>query len=702
MFTASFAPGASPQIPTWHPAQSSLSSFWQSEDVHEHLRKLKETVGLAKALKTELEEILRVRRSRDPNSEGVSLSLDCPSPRELSNDSIATGVSRCFEDESIFQFLKLFEAKRISLDVQESLSMEAANTLLSTLKYQLVPLNGIMSQAIPWEEKSAAVKFANKLQKSKRNKLWKKRKRKRVAELSRKLREDYDKADQDADEWRAREIAKDMARHKVLANLSMVIPGRREIAKLKSREERKRLESELELFLVVEKLQELHSIRIQKLKKQGKTPFFYNYIKLSKSYFSKSCTVLRVKLMPKEFSLYTGHFIPEEDDKFLERVRAAVEEEERQAAAAADTHAAKDAIATAESSRKVMQNAITEANSIDEIEGEPSKTKGQSERSLVMDANMKSEQQKDEALGWGSGYDSVSNLPFEFFHYYYGSSNDMGTLIEVRRTWDAYIRPGGRKWEHCYNLQHIFPDTWTLGAATTTCRCSLGIIPYPTEVVSSHGLSVSSCTVTFVKGAVVVPYVDVPTAVMQRGQGLPLVAYGGRSSYYRSVAFSSSIVSANKSGQGKAMANAGGAAFRWVLQLHRDVPRAARFYSEGLDFSVNVCTLRWAELQSGPLKLALMHSPSDITMKKGYSSMLSFTVADMNSTVTKLMSLGAELDGPIKYEIHGKVAALRCLDGHMLGLYEPVLNLTEQAKQDHAVLLLAKLNAQLGSSPVHE
>ncbi|URE32812.1 glyoxalase bleomycin resistance protein dioxygenase [Musa troglodytarum] len=174
------------------------------------------------------------------------------------------------------------------------------------------------------------------------------------------------------------------------------------------------------------------------------------------------------------------------------------------------------------------------------------------------------------------------------------------------------------------------------------------------------------------------------------------------------------------------MANAGGAAFRWVLQLHRDVPRAARLYSEGLDFSVNVCTLRWAELQSGPLKLALMHSPRfrsvtvfsfeyslipfrsdpcamrssttpsyfadqfDITMQKGYSSMLSFTVADMNSTVTKLMSLGAELDGPIKYEIHGKVAALRCLDGHM------------QNKEDHAVLPLAKLNAQLGSSSVHE
>ena len=50
------------------------------------------------------------------------------------------------------------------------------------------------------------------------------------------------------------------------------------------------------------------------------------------------------------------------------------------------------------------------------------------------------------------------------------------------------------------------------------------------------------------------------------------------------------------------------ASFRWILQLHKDVPRAARFYSEGLDFTINVCTLRWAELQSGPLKLALMQN----------------------------------------------------------------------------------------------
>lgn len=46
---------------------------------------------------------------------------------------------------------------------------------------------------------------------------------------------------------------------------------------------------------------------------------------------------------------------------------------------------------------------------------------------------------------------------------------------------------------------------------------------------------------------------------------------------------------------------------------------------------------------------------SEIAIPKGYSSLLSFTVTDINNTVTKLMDLGAEMDGPIKYEVHGKV-----------------------------------------------
>ncbi|CAA2934970.1 lactoylglutathione lyase glyoxalase I family [Olea europaea subsp. europaea] len=86
------------------------------------------------------------------------------------------------------------------------------------------------------------------------------------------------------------------------------------------------------------------------------------------------------------------------------------------------------------------------------------------------------------------------------------------------------------------------------------------------------------------------------------------------------------------------------------------MPKAARFYSEGLGLTINVCTIRWAELHSGPLKLGLLHSPIDYVGQKGSSSLLSFTVTDINSTVTKLMALGAEMDGPIKYEVHGKVS----------------------------------------------
>ena len=56
------------------------------------------------------------------------------------------------------------------------------------------------------------------------------------------------------------------------------------------------------------------------------------------------------------FFYVVGHFLPEEDDKYLERVKAAVEEEERQAATAARTDAVKDAILTAEESRKAPQN----------------------------------------------------------------------------------------------------------------------------------------------------------------------------------------------------------------------------------------------------------------------------------------------------------------------------------------------------------
>ncbi|EOX95841.1 Programmed cell death protein 7 isoform 3 [Theobroma cacao] len=327
---------------------------------------------------------------------------------------ILTMIKNGSTDPSVSEFLKYLEDRRIDLDTQESISMEAANSLMSKLRAQLEPFRYVVDEASPWEEKSAAARLANKINKSKRNKLWRKRKRKRIAEMLSKERERFDQADREADEWRAREIAKDIASRKV--------EKMKEIAKLKAKEEKMRLESELELVLIVEKLQELRSIRIQKLKKQG-------------------------------------HFLPEEDDKFLEKVRAAVEEEERQALAAADTDAAKDAIATAEETRKATQNQkpLSKDPISDQLEDKESKdqkTPNEDEKDSSTVTDKESGQNTSEGHGYGGAYDSLANLPIEFYHYYHGSNTDMGTLIEKDM---GCLYQTGRK-----------PHTRPLGSATTS------------------------------------------------------------------------------------------------------------------------------------------------------------------------------------------------------------------------------------------
>ena len=54
----------------------------------------------------------------------------------------------------------------------------------------------------------------------------------------------------------------------------------------------------------------------------------------------------------------------------------------------------------------------------------------------------------------------------------------------------------------------------------------------------------------------------------------------------------------------------------------------------------------------------------------GYSPILTFAALDMSETITKAISYGAILDGPIKYPAYGKLAAMRSPEGIMLGLYE--------------------------------
>lgn len=350
--------------------------------MHDRLKELQDTLTLATSMQKELEMLMTIKSTEGSveDREGES------------TDPYACGL---------YEYLK---DRKIDLEAQESLSVNAANALMSRLRAQLEPFRVIIDDSTPWEEKSMAARLSNKILKSKRNKLWRKRKRQCAAEIRTKEHEQFDQADHVADEWRAREIAKDAAQLKV--------EKMKEIAKLKAKEERKRLESELELVLVVEKLQELRSIRIQKLKKQG-------------------------------------HFLPEEDDKFLERVRAAVEEEERQAMAAAETDAAKGAIATAEESRKTIQSGgLHSKDASDDKDGmkESNDEINESTGNLGSGAAPGPSGEKgSKGQVYGGAYDSVANLPIEFYHYYHGSNNDMGTLIEVRRTWDAYIRPGGSR-----------------------------------------------------------------------------------------------------------------------------------------------------------------------------------------------------------------------------------------------------------------
>ena len=47
---------------------------------------------------------------------------------------------------------------------------------------------------------------------------------------------------------------------------------------------------------------------------------------------------------------------------------------------------------------------------------------------------------------------------------------------------------------------------------------------------------------------------------------------------------------------------------RYILLLHRDVPKAARFFTDGLGIAPKVVTEKWAEFQSGETTIALKAS----------------------------------------------------------------------------------------------
>mmetsp|Transcript_11926 Transcript_11926/g.18291 ORF Transcript_11926/g.18291 Transcript_11926/m.18291 type:complete len:124 (-) Transcript_11926:349-720(-) len=115
---------------------------------------------------------------------------------------------------------------------------------------------------------------------------------------------------------------------------------------------------------------------------------------------------------------------------------------------------------------------------------------------------------------------------------------------------------------------------------------------------------------------------------------------------------------------------------RTILMVRKgeDMTKAIDFYHHGLGLSVLRHCDEWAELSCGKsLTLNLQAVTNESKLSIGYSPMISFEVSDMDTVIAKCVQMGAHLDGPIQYPAHGKVAAIRSPDGHMIGLYEPAI-----------------------------
>lgn len=108
-----------------------------------------------------------------------------------------------------------------------------------------------------------------------------------------------------------------------------------------------------------------------------------------------------------------------------------------------------------------------------------------------------------------------------------------------------------------------------------------------------------------------------------------------------------------------------------IVVLLRNVDEGLKFYRDGLGLRLDSHSKHFARLStSDGTAIELNSAESESQCSTGYSPFLTFEVEDMDVIVPKLMVLGAALDGPIRYESYGKIAAVRSPDGHMVGIIE--------------------------------
>lgn len=126
-----------------------------------------------------------------------------------------------------------------------------------------------------------------------------------------------------------------------------------------------------------------------------------------------------------------------------------------------------------------------------------------------------------------------------------------------------------------------------------------------------------------------------------------------------------------------------------VVLLVRDVRAAAEFYTNALGLRALAVAENHATLQAAAgltLDLAaatryarahpLVRPPladrarSEAQLACAYSPLLTFTVDDLDTTLPRLLKLGAALDGAIVRELYGATAAVRAPHGVMIALHQ--------------------------------
>ncbi len=121
---------------------------------------------------------------------------------------------------------------------------------------------------------------------------------------------------------------------------------------------------------------------------------------------------------------------------------------------------------------------------------------------------------------------------------------------------------------------------------------------------------------------------------------------------------------------------------RSIVMYVRDLSRATRFYTEGLQLGVSHATSTTAHLalaDENPTSIVLQAVDGYVLLRlllvithvlrqesmlcTGYSPSLQFTIDEFDTRIYRLLELGGMLDGPIQYKIHGKVCAC-CWESH--------------------------------------